>query len=56
MVRASLVRTPAGAHLVVALSKSLLPCLVLVEPRKWWTDDRLEQTVTRLGITLCLMC
>ena len=28
----------AGAHFVVALSKSHLPCLVLVEPRKRWTD------------------
>ena len=63
MVRASdfgprgpLIRTPTGAHFVVALSKSHLPCLVLVEPRKWWTDDRLGQTVTRLEITLCLMC
>ena len=45
-----------GAHFVVALSKSHLPCLVLVEPRKRWTDDRLGQTVTRLEITLCLMC
>ena len=52
----SLVRTPAGAHFVVALSKSHLPCLVLVEPRKRWTDDRLGQTVKRLEITLCLMC
>ena len=50
----SLVRT--GAHFVVALSKSHLPCLVLVEPRKRWTEDRLGQTVTRLEITLCLMC
>ena len=49
-------RTPACAHFVVALSKSHLPCLVLVEPRKRWTDDRLIQTVTRLEITLCLMC
>ena len=32
----------AGAHFVVALSKSHLPCLVLVEPRKRWTDDRLQ--------------
>ena len=24
------------------------PCLVLVKPRKWWTDDRLGQTVARL--------
>ena len=54
MVRASdfgprgpLVRTPVDAHFVVALSKSHLPCLVLVEPRKRWTDDR--------EITLCLM-
>ena len=47
---------PASAHFVVALSKSHLPCLVLVEPRKRWTDDRLRQTVTRLEITLCLMC
>ena len=54
--KGSLVRTPAGAHFVVALSKSHLPCLVLVEPRKRWTDDRLGQTVTRLEITLCLMC
>ena len=52
----SLVRTPAGAHFVVALSKSHLPCLVTIEPRKRWTDDRLGQTVTRLEITLCLMC
>ena len=28
----------------MALSKSHLPCLVLVEPRKRWTDDRLGQT------------
>ena len=49
-------KTPAGAHFVVALSKSHLHCLVLVEPRKRWTDDRLGQTVTRLEITLCLMC
>ena len=41
---------------VVAFSKSHVPCLVLVEPRKRWTDDRLGQTVTRLEITLCLMC
>ena len=54
--KGSLVRTPAAAHFVVALSKSHLPCLVLVEPRKRWTDDRLGQTVTRLEITLCLMC
>ena len=47
---------PAGAHFVVALSKSHLPCLVLDEPRKRWTDDRLGQTVTRLEIMLCLMC
>ena len=40
----------------MTLSKSHLPCLVLVEPRKRWTDDRLGQTVTRLEITLCLMC
>ena len=52
--KGSLVRTPAGAHFVVALSKS--HCLVLVEARKQWTDDRLGQTVTRLEITLCLMC
>ena len=25
------------------------PCLVLVKPRKRWTDDRLGQTVTRPG-------
>ena len=31
-------------------------CLVLVKPRKRWTDDRLGQIVTRLEITLCLMC
>ena len=37
-------------------AKSHLPCLVLVEPRKQWTDDRLGQTVSRLEITLCLMC
>ena len=47
---------PAGAHFVVALSKSHLPCLVLVEPRKRWTDDRFGRTVTRLEITSCLMC
>ena len=29
---------------------------LLVEPRKWWTDDRVGQTVTRLEVTLCLMC
>ena len=46
----------AGAHFVVALSKSHLPCLVLVERRKRWMDDWLGQTVTRLEITLCLMC
>ena len=44
-----------GAHFVVALSKSHLPCLVLVEPRNRWTDEH-GQTVTRLEITLCLMC
>ena len=54
--KGSLVRTSAGAHFVVALSKSHLPCFVLVEPRKRLTDDRLGQTVTRLEITLCLMC
>ena len=32
------------------------PCLVLVKPRKRWTDDRLGQTVTRLETKLCLMC
>ena len=32
------------------------PCLVLVKPRKRWTDDRLGQTVTRLETTSCLMC
>ena len=31
-------------------------CLVLVKPRKLWTDHRLGQTVTRLEITLCLKC
>ena len=30
------------------------PCLVLVKPRKRWTDDRFGQTVTRLETTLCL--
>ena len=49
-------RGPWFEHFVVALSKSHLPCLVLVEPRKRWTDDRLGQTVTRLEIALCLMC
>ena len=44
---------PAGVHFVLGLSKSHLPCLVLVEPRKRWTDDQLGQTVTRLEITLC---
>ena len=47
---------PGGAHFVVALSKSHLPCLVLVEPRKRWTDDGLGHTVTRLEFTLCLIC
>ena len=47
---------PRPVHKNVALSKSHLPCLVLVEPRKRWTDDRLGQTVTRLEITLCRMC
>ena len=32
------------------------PCLVLVKPRKRWTDDQHGQTVMRLEITLCLMC
>ena len=32
------------------------PCLVLVEPRKGWADNRLEQTVTRMETILCLMC
>ena len=54
--KGSLVRIPAGAHSVVAFSKSHLPCLVLVEPRERWTDDRLGQTVMRLEIILCLMC
>ena len=54
--KGSLVRTLTRAHFVVALSKSHIPCLVLVEPRKRWTDDRLAQAVTRLEITLCLMC
>ena len=39
--KGSLVRTPAGAHFVVALGKSHLPCLVLVElkdGRPTWTD------------------
>ena len=31
------------------------PCLVLVKPRKRWTDDILGQTVTRLKTILCLM-
>ena len=30
------------------------PCLVLVKPKKRWTDH--GQTVTRLETTLCLMC
>ena len=47
---------PSRWHFVVALSKSHLPCLVLVEPGKRGTDDRLGQTVRRLEITLCLMC
>ena len=45
----SLVRTPAGAHFVVALSKPHLPCLVLVEPRKRWTDDRLRTDCDEAG-------
>ena len=32
------------------------PCLLLVKPRKRWTDDRLGQTVTGLVSMLCLMC
>ena len=47
---------PGRCTFRVALSKSHLPCLVLAEPRKRWTDDRLGQTVTRLEITLCIMC
>ena len=31
-------------------------CLVLVKPRKPWTDDWHGLTVTRLETTLCLMC
>ena len=31
-------------------------CLVLVKPRKRWTDDRHGQTMTRLETMLCLMC
>ena len=31
-------------------------CLVLIKTRKWWTDDGLGQTLTRLETTLCLMC
>ena len=46
--------TPCSA--LIDLPMLHLPCLVLVEPRKRWTDDRLGQTVTRLEITLCLMC
>ena len=30
------------------------PCLVLVKPRKRWTNDRFGQNVTRLETTLCL--
>ena len=30
------------------------PCLVLVKPRKRWTDDQLGQTVARLETTSCL--
>ena len=32
------------------------PCLLLVKPRKRWTDDRLGQTVMGLVSMLCLMC
>ena len=32
------------------------PCLVLVKPKKRWTDDRHGQTVTRLESKLYLMC
>ena len=52
----SMVRAPAGAPFVAALSITFTPCLVLVKPRKRWTDDRLGQTVTRLKTMLCLMC
>ena len=31
-------------------------CLVLVKPRKPWTDELLGLTMTRLETTLCLMC
>ena len=34
-----------GAIPVVALSKSHSPCLLLVKPRKRWTNDRHGQTV-----------
>ena len=32
------------------------PCLLLVKPRKRWTDDGDGQTVTRLETRVCLMC
>ena len=32
------------------------PGLVLVNPKKRWTDDRHGQTLTRLEATLCQMC
>ena len=53
--RGSLVRTPSGANFVSTLSKSHIPCFVLVEPRKRFTDDRLGQTLTGLEITFFLM-
>ena len=47
---------PPGAIHCGLKQVSFTPCLVLVKPRKGWTDNRLGQTVTRLKTILCLMC
>ena len=54
--RGSLVRAPAVAVRYGLEQVTFTPCLVLVKPRKRWTDDRHGQTVTRLETMLCLMC
>ena len=47
---------PGRCTFCCGLEQVHLPCLVLVEHRKQWTDNRLGQAVTKLEITLCLMC
>ena len=56
--KGSLIRAPVEAQFVVTDLEQVTftPCLLLVKPRKRWTDDRLGQTVTGLVSTLCLMC